>query len=298
MQIYLPIAQISVDLLPLLGIGFAVGILSGMFGIGGGFIMTPILFFLGVPANVAVASQSSQLVGTAASGALVYYQQKTIDYRMGLILFAGGFLGTTVGVQVFAWLTSLGQIELFVSLAYIVLLTLIGSLMMWESYMAITGKTSGSNFHEKLSWKKWPFQVRFPASRMEISVIPVALIGFFVGFLAAILGVGGGFILVPAMIYLLGMPTKTVLGTSMFQIVLVTATATMMHATSTRAVDIVLAMILILGSVPGASLGAILALRIPPVRLRMGLGFVIMLITIRLILGLTLEPNNLFSIAL
>ncbi len=298
MQIYLPIAQISIDLLPLLGIGFAVGILSGMFGIGGGFIMTPILFFLGVPANIAVATQSSQLVGTAASGALVYYRQKAIDYRMGLILFAGGFFGTTLGVRVFAWLTSLGQIELFVSLAYIFLLTLIGTLMMWESYRVMRGQNSGAGFHEKLAWRHWPLQMRFPASRLEISTIPVFFIGAFVGFMAAILGVGGGFILVPAMIYLIGMPTKTVLGTSMFQIVLVTATATMMHATSTRAVDIVLAMVLIFGSVPGASLGAIMALRIPPVRIRMGLGLVIMAITIRLILDLTLEPSSLYSIGL
>ncbi len=294
MQIYLPIAQISVDLLPLLGIGFGVGILSGMFGIGGGFIMTPILFFMGVPANIAVASQSSQLVGTAASGALVHYQRKTIDYRMGLILFAGGFIGTAIGVRLFDLLTQIGQIELFVSIAYVVLLSLIGTLMMWESFNAMRGSKKTSKLHAHSSWQRWPLKVRFPSSRLYISVIPPFIIGSVVGMMAAILGVGGGFILVPAMIYLLGMPTKTVIGTSMFQIVLVTATATLMHATSTNAVDIVLALILILGSVPGAQMGALMALRIPPVRLRMALGVVIMLITIRLILSLALEPSYRF----
>lgn len=296
MQIYLPIAQISVDFFTLAGLGFAVGILSGLFGIGGGFVMTPILFFMGVPANIAVASQSSQLVGTSTAGALVHYRRRNIDFRMGLILFAGGFVGSALGVRAFVLLTQLGFIESFVSIAYVLLLGSIGTLIIIEVIQSLRSQKRTGRGVKHYPWHHWPLRMRFPASRLYASAIPFLGLGMLVGFLAAILGVGGGFLLVPLLIYVMGVPTKTVIGTSIFQILLVTAVTTMLHATTTGAVDIVLATILILGSVPGAQVGALMAVRIPALYLRLGLGLVILLITLRLILDLTIMPAELYSL--
>ena len=296
MSIYLPIAQVSVDVLMLLGLGFGVGILSGMFGVGGGFIMTPVLFFMGVPPSVAVASQSSQVVGTSTSGALLHYQRRTIDYKMGALLLVGGIIGSAIGVRVFRFLQTLGQIEFFVTILYIIFLSLIGGLMLFETLRAMSTKERRGKLHKHHALHAGPFKMRFPASKLYISAVPPFFIGMFVGLLAAIMGVGGGFILVPAMIYLIGMPTKTVIGTSMFQIIFVSAFTTIMHATSTHAVDIVLSLILILASVPGAQLGAKLAFRLPAIGLRLGFALVIIAIVIKLIWGLVVYPNELFTV--
>ncbi len=298
MHIYLPIAQVSIDLFTLLGLGFVVGILSGMFGVGGGFIMTPILFLMGIPPNIAVASQSSQVVGTSTSGALVHFQRKTIDYKMGFILLVGGMFGSAFGVRVFKWVTQLGQIETFVTAVYVIFLSLIGGLMLYETInsMRKTPVRRKRNPHKPLH--HWPLKMRFQASRMYISAIPPIMIGASVGFLAAIMGVGGGFILVPAMIYLIGMPVKTVIGTSMFQIIFVSAFTTIMHATTTHSVDIVLALILILGSIPGAQLGATFAHKLPAIQLRLGFALVILLIVAKLIYGLVVTPDDLYGLTL
>ncbi len=298
MSIYLPIAQVSVDLYVLIGLGFGVGLLSGMFGIGGGFVVTPILFFLGIPPSVAVASQSSQVVGTSTSSAMLHFQRRTIDYKMGLILLGGGLVGSSIGVQIFSWMQSLGQIEVFVTFLYIIFLSMIGILMLYETVRALSKKSSKGKLHKHYSFHHLPFKMRFPASRLYISIIPPLFIGAFVGALAAIMGVGGGFILVPAMIYLLGMPTKTVIGTSMFQIIFVSAFATIMHAVSTQAVDILLALILTIASIPGAQIGANLAFRIPAVGLRFGFALVILVIVIRLFLSMTLPPNELYGVVI
>lgn len=298
MHIYLPIAQVSIDLLTLLGLGFIVGILSGMFGVGGGFIMTPILFLMGIPPSIAVASQSSQVVGTSTSGALVHFQRKTIDYKMGFILLIGGMVGSTFGVRVFKWITQLGQIETFVTAVYIIFLSLIGGLMLFETLNSLrkTPIQKKRNPHKPLH--HWPLKMRFQASRMYISAIPPILIGVCVGFLAAIMGVGGGFILIPAMIYLIGMPVKTVIGTSMFQIIFVSAFTTIMHATTTHSVDIILALILILGSIPGAQLGAVFSHKLPAIHLRLGFALVILCIVARLVYGLVVTPDDLYGLTL
>lgn len=297
MHIYLPIAQMSVDLFTLIGLGFCVGILSGLFGVGGGFIITPVLFLMGVPPSIAVASQSSQIVGSSTSGALVHYNRKTIDYKMGLILLLGGMLGSYLGVRIFKILTELGQIEIFVTLLYVVFLSLIGGLMLYESIRSLRSTVPQSRRLKHNRLHGWPLKMRFHTSKMYISAIPPFLLGACVGLLAAIMGVGGGFILVPAMIYLIGMPTKTVIGTSMFQIIFVSAFTTIMHATTTHAVDIVLSMILIIGSIPGAQIGAMFAVKLPAIHLRLGFAILILLLVGRLILQLLITPDYLYGLS-
>lgn len=297
MQIYLPIAEVSVNLYLLLAIGFLVGVLSGMFGVGGGFLMTPLLFFVGIPPAVAVATQANQIVATSLSALVVHWRRRTVDVKMGLVLLAGGLLGSMVGVQVFVYLQTLGQFETVVSLAYVVFLGIVGALMLVETLRAnfATQKPRKKHVH---NWAHGlPFKMRFRVSNLYISAIPPLMIGFLVGFLAAIMGVGGGFIMVPAMIYLLGMPTKTVIGTSLFQILFVTGATTMMHAVNSHTVDIVLAVILIVGSVIGAQIGAIIALRMPAHRLRLGLALLVVFVALKLLLDLVIEPSELFSLA-
>ena len=262
MQIYLPIAEVSINLFLLLGLGTGIGFLSGMFGVGGGFLMTPLLIFIGVPPAVAVPTVANQVVASSASGALAHWRRKTIDLKMGLLLLVGGAIGSIAGVQLFGILRSLGQIDLIISLCYVGFLGIIGGLMFVESAGAIFRKrrapgTSPAHHHRKRGWiDTLPFKTRFPASGLYISVIPPVLIGLFVGALSAIMGVGGGFVMVPAMIYLLRMPTNVVVGTSLFQILFVTALTTFLQAAQNQTVDIVLALSLIVGGVVGAQLGA------------------------------------------
>ncbi|HHH89625.1 MAG TPA: sulfite exporter TauE/SafE family protein [Aliiroseovarius sp.] len=302
MQVYLPIAEVSVNLFLLLGLGGMVGVLSGMFGVGGGFILTPFLFFIGIPPSVAVATGANQIVASSVSGVLAHLKRKTVDIRMGLVLLAGGLAGAQAGLRVFAYLKELGQVDLLVNLFYVVFLGLIGALMLVESLNALRrAKQAGPvkkrrRRHSRL--QELPIKMRFPTSRLYISVIPVIGVGVMVGFLSAIMGVGGGFIMVPAMIYVLGMPTKVVVGTSLFQIIFVAAFTTMVHAVESQTVDVVLAVSLILSGVVGAQLGSILGVRIKAESLRVMLALMVLAVCLKLALGLVLMPAELFSLPL
>ena len=239
MQIYLPIAEVSVNALLLLSLGLLVGILSGMFGVGGGFMMTPLLFFVGIPPAVAVATQANQIVASSFSALLAHLRRRTVDLRMGSVLLVGGLFGSAVGIVIFNYLKSLGQVDLLVNLCYVVFLGIIGALMFVESLRALRKSRSGAKASRRkhTSIQKLPLKMRFRISGLYISVIPPILVGFFVGVLSAIMGVGGGFIMVPAMIYLLGMPTKVVIGTSLFQIIFVAGFTALLHATTNYTVD-------------------------------------------------------------
>ncbi len=300
MTIYLPIAEVSVNLYLLLGLGGMVGVLSGMFGVGGGFILTPFLFFIGIPPAVAVATGANQIVASSVSGVLAHLRRRTVDLKMGLMLLVGGLAGAQGGLRVFAWLTELGQVDLLVNLFYVVFLGLIGSLMLIESLNALRrSKKVGPRRkrrrrHSRL--QELPLKMRFRTSHLYISSIPVVGVGVLVGFLSAIMGVGGGFIMVPAMIYVLGMPTKVVVGTSLFQIIFVAAFTTVMHALESQSVDVVLALVLIVSGVVGAQIGAKLGLLLKAEQLRVLLALMVLAVCLKLGLGLVLEPGEAFSI--
>jgi len=299
MQIYLPIAEVSVNIFLLLGLGGLVGVLSGMFGVGGGFLMTPLLFMIGIPPAVAVATEANQIVASSFSGVLAHLKRKTVDIKMGIVLLIGGLVGATIGVWVFKYLKSIGQVELLVTISYVVFLGLIGSLMFVESLNAIRkSKKPGARPRKKRhNWiHGLPFKMRFRTSGLYISVIPPLLVGLSVGILAAIMGVGGGFIMVPAMIYLLGMPTKVVVGTSLFQIIFVTAFTTLSHATQTFTVDAVLAVILLTGGVIGAQIGARIGVKLKAEQLRILLAIMVLAMSFKLATDLLLMPSELYSI--
>ncbi|MCF6304105.1 MAG: sulfite exporter TauE/SafE family protein [Rhodobacteraceae bacterium] len=299
MQIYLPIAEVSVNIFLLLGLGGGVGILSGMFGVGGGFLMTPLLFMIGIPPAVAVATEANQIVASSFSGVLAHFRRKTVDFKMGSVLLVGGLVGAAIGVQVFKYLKAIGQVELLVTLTYVVFLGIIGSLMFIESLNAIRkSKKPGAVYKKKKhTWiHGLPFKMRFRTSNLYISVIPPILVGLLVGILAAIMGVGGGFIMVPAMIYLLGMPTKVVVGTSLFQIIFVTAFTTLAHATQNFTVDAVLALLLLLGGVVGAQIGARIGVKLKAEQLRILLAILVLGMCGKLAMDLLIMPSELFSI--
>jgi len=300
MQIYLPIAEVSVNAFLLLGLGGLVGILSGMFGVGGGFLMTPLLFFIGIPPAVAVATEANQIVASSFSGVLAHFKRKTVDLRMGTVLLIGGLVGAALGVVLFNYLRSLGQVDLLVRLCYVVFLGVIGSLMFVESLRAIRrSRVEGYKpkpRNQRGLVHRLPFKMRFRTSGLYISVIPPVIIGVCVGVLSAIMGVGGGFIMVPAMIYLLGMPTKVVVGTSLFQIIFVTAFTTLLHATTNFTVDIVLAVLLLVGGVIGAQIGAQIGTRLKAEQLRILLASMVILVCLKLALDLIITPSELFTI--
>ncbi len=299
MQIYLPIAEVSVNAFLLLGLGGLVGVLSGMFGVGGGFLMTPLLFFIGIPPAVAVATEANQIVASSFSGVLAHFKRKTVDLRMGTVLLIGGLTGAAIGVVVFNYLKSLGQVDLLVKLCYVIFLGIIGSLMFVESLNAIR-KSKQPNAIIKRKKHNWihglPFKMRFRVSGLYISVIPPVLVGVFVGILSAIMGVGGGFIMVPAMIYLLGMPTKVVVGTSLFQIIFVTAFTTLLHATTNYTVDMALAVLLLVGGVIGAQFGAVIGAKLKAEQLRILLALMVIGVCLKLALDLLFMPSELFSL--
>jgi uncharacterized membrane protein YfcA len=301
MQLYLPIAEVSVNAFVALGLGGGVGLLSGMFGVGGGFLITPLLMFIGVPAAVAVATGANQVVASSVSGVLAHLQRRTVDFRMGLVLLAGGMLGSTAGIWVFDALRRAGQVELLVQLSYVVFLGLIGALMFAESLRAIRRSVRPNmpprRAHQHYLMHRLPFKVKFRTSGLYISVLPPILVGALVGLLAAIMGVGGGFIMVPAMIYLLGMPTKVVVGTSLFQIIFVTGFTTVMHAVTARSVDMVLALVLIIGGVIGAQVGTRIGLRLKAEQLRILLALLVLAVAGKIALDLLLEPGELYSIS-
>jgi uncharacterized membrane protein YfcA len=299
MQIYLPIAEVSVNAFLLLGIGGIVGVLSGMFGVGGGFLITPLLFFVGIPPAVAVATAANQVVASSVSGVFAHLKRRTVDFRMGLVLLAGGLVGSGVGVQIFNILRRAGQVDLLVQLSYVLFLGVIGALMFVESVNALRRSRSGVPApRRKHNWvHNLPLKVKFRTSGLYISVIPPLAVGAFVGLLAAVMGVGGGFVMVPAMIYLLGMPTKVVVGTSLFQIVFVTAFTTLLHATTNYTVDMILAVLLLAGGVIGAQIGTALGARLKAEQLRILLALLVLSVAGKIALDLLLQPTELYSLA-
>ena len=299
MQIYLPIAEVSVNAFLLLGLGGLVGILSGMFGVGGGFLMTPLLFFIGIPPAVAVATEANQIVASSFSGVLAHFKRKTVDLRMGTVLLIGGLVGAALGVQLFNMLKSAGQVDLLVKLCYVVFLGIIGGLMFMESAKAIlrSKKPGAVPTRKKHNWiHNLPMKMKFRTSGLYISVFPPLIVGLFVGVLAAIMGVGGGFIMVPAMIYLLGMPTKVVVGTSLFQIIFVTAFTTLLHATTNYTVDMALAVLLLVGGVVGAQIGTRIGVKMKAEQLRILLALMVLGVCGKLALDLLIQPSELYSL--
>lgn len=300
MQIYLPIAEVSVNAWLLFGIGGIVGMLSGMFGVGGGFLITPLLFFIGIPPTVAVATGANQVVASSVSAVLAHLKRKTVDMRMGIVLLAGGMIGSALGIIAFNALTRLGQVDLVVQLSYVVFLGLVGAMMLQESLRTLrrTRLASGPPIRKQHMWvHRLPLKVKFRTSGLYISVIPPLLVGMFVGILAAVMGVGGGFIMVPAMIYILGMPTKVVIGTSLFQIIFVTGFTTFMHALTNQSVDLLLAFLLILGGVIGAQIGARIGARLKAEQLRILLAILVLLVAGKIALDLLLRPDELYSMS-
>ena len=302
MQIYLPIAEVSVNAFLLVGLGGLVGILSGMFGVGGGFLMTPLLFFIGIPPAVAVATEANQIVASSFSGVLAHLRRRTVDLKMGTVLLIGGLAGAAIGLVIFNALREIGQVDLLVRLSYVVFLGIVGGLMFVESLRALRRSARvGPSQPAKRRQRGWvqalPFRMRFRTSGLYISVIPPLLVGLLVGILAAIMGVGGGFIMVPAMIYVLGMPTKVVIGTSLFQIIFVTGFTTLLHATTNQTVDVMLAVLLLIGGVVGAQVGTRLGTRLRAEQLRVLLAALVLAVCGKLALDLLLTPAELYEIA-
>ncbi len=301
MDIYLPIAEISVNAFVIILLGGVVGILSGMFGVGGGFLTTPLLIFSGISPAVAVASATTQITGASVSGVAAHAQRKGVDFRMGTVLIVGGIVGTIFGGIVFLQLQQAGQIDVVVAMLYIILLTGIGILMIREAWTVIEARRSGvrikpPNRRHHPVVAALPLRWRFYGSGLYISPVAPFAVGFLVGTLTVMLGIGGGFVLVPAMIYILGMSTRVVVGTSLFQILFVAAATTMVHALTTQAVDIVLAVLLLIGSVTGAQIGARLSTRINPEWLRLFLAALCILVAVRMALGLGWRPDEIYSI--
>ncbi|HMF69164.1 MAG TPA: sulfite exporter TauE/SafE family protein [Phyllobacterium sp.] len=301
MGIYLPIAEISVNVFVLFFMGAAVGFLSGMFGVGGGFLITPLLIFYNIPPAVAVATGANQVIASSFSGALTHFKRGTLDVKLGSLLVVGGIAGAAVGIYVFVLLRELGQLDLIVSLLYVIFLSTVGGLMLYESLQAMRRMRAGqlSNL-KKPGQHNWvhrlPFKMRFRASKIYVSIVPVLVLGGAIGFLSSIMGVGGGFIMVPAMIYLLKVPTNVVIGTSLYQIVFVTAFTTVMQATTNQSVDIVLAMLLMTGGVIGAQYGARVGQKLRGEQLRALLAMLVLAVGLRLAIELFVTPDDLYSI--
>jgi uncharacterized protein len=300
-EIYLPIADLPVNVFLVFAIGIAVGFISGMFGIGGGFLMTPLLIFLGVSPAVSVATVASHIAASSLSGAITYWRRRAVDLALATMLLAGGFIGTATGVWLFTLLREIGQLDLAISLSYVLLLGAVGSLMITEGVRAILRERRGKPAElRRPGSHTWfhglPFKLRFKQSRIYVSVIPILLIGFTIGFLGAIMGIGGGFMLVPMLIYLLRVPTSVVIGTSMVLTLVTMASATVMHALTNHLVDAVLALILMVGGVMGAQFGARAGQNIRGERLRLLLGILVFAVGLRFAIGLVLRPEDLFSI--
>jgi uncharacterized membrane protein YfcA len=302
MQIYLPIAEISINVLFLLTAGGSVGFLSGMFGVGGGFLMTPLLIFAGIPPAVAVATEAYQIVASSVSGSIAQWRRRNVDVKMGLVLLAGGVVGSFAGVHLVKVLRQMGQVDLVISLSYVVFLGGIGSMMLYESLRTIW-RTKGTSTPPsrkpgRHNWiHKLPLRMRFERSRLYISAIPPALVGALVGLLASIMGVGGGFIMVPAMIYLLRMPTNVVVGTSLFQIMFVTALVTVLHSVENQTVDFVLALLLMIGGVIGAQIGTRVGQKLKGEQLRALLAILVLAMCIKIAITLVAEPDELFFLS-
>lgn len=301
MDIYLPIAEMSVNLLVVLAMGAVVGFLSGMFGVGGGFLMTPLLIFLGVPPTVAVGTQASQILASSFSSVLTHLQRKTVDLAMGAVLAAGGFVGSGLGVLLFQWLRRLGYIDLVISLSYVILLGIVGVLTLNESARAVLRTTAKGRPGQRRLHPHWwihrlPLKFRFQRSRLYISIFVPLAVGALVGVLTAVMGIGGGFIMIPLMIYLIGMPAAVVVGTSLFQICFVAALTGFLHAYANHTVDIILGLLLILGAVVGAQLGTRAALALRSEYLRLLLAVLILAVCGKLLLDLVVAPEDVYQI--
>ena len=301
MDIYLPIAEVSLDVFLLLGLGAAVGFLSGVFGVGGGFLLTPLLIFIGVPPTVAVASSANQLVGASVSGVLAHWRRGNVDFKMGYVLLVGGLAGSLLGVWIFTLLKRLGQVELTISIGYVLLLGVLGFLMMIESMRALLRMHRPGAARRRLHQHTWmhglPLKARFRRSRLYISALLPIGIGFVVGIFSAILGIGGGFIMVPAMIYMLGMPTGVVPGTSLLQIIFVAANVTLLQAFTNHTVDAVLALVLLAGGVIGAQIGSRFGTHLRGEQLRFLLALMVLAVAAKLAFDMTVRPDDLYSIA-
>ena len=301
MSIYLPIAEMNVNILLIIFIGMVVGGLSGLFGVGGGFLMTPLLIFLGIPPVVAVGTEAPHVLASSVSGVIAHWRRKNVDFKMGFFLLIGGIMGSTVGVNVFKILSTFGQIDIVIQMLFLVFLGFIGFTMAFESAKTTISKyRTTSSIRRKLHQHSWihglPFKVRFHRSKLYISTIPPIVIGFFVGLLSAMMGVGGGFIMIPAMVYILGMSTNVVVGTSLFQIIFVTANSTFFQAYLNQTVDIVLASLMILGGVIGAQVGARLGSKLKAEYLRGILAILVLIVCAKIFVDMTLMPENLYSL--
>jgi uncharacterized membrane protein YfcA len=305
MNLYLPIAEMSVNVLVIILLGGGVGFLSGMFGVGGGFLTTPLLIFYGIPPTVAVASSATQITGSSVSGALAYWRRGQVDAKMGGVLVLGGVAGAGVGQIIFRQLQKMGQIDVTISIIYVLFLGAIGALMLREALatlrieraVAAGGERPPARLRRHVPWiVALPGKTRFYKSGLYISPLAPLLLGAMVGMLTVIMGIGGGFIMVPAMIYLLGMSASAVVGTSLFQIIFVTAATTLLHATSSKSVDIVLALLLLAGGVAGAQVGVRAAQKLKPEKLRLALALLVLAVAAGLLISLTIKPDNLFTL--
>lgn len=302
MDVYLPIANLSVNGLIIVGLGALTGVLSGMFGVGGGFLTTPLMIFYGIPPTVAAASAASQVTGASVSGAFAHSRRGGIDYQMGAVMVAGGVIGTGIGALLFNLLARIGQIDTVINILYVLLLGSIGGLMARESVQTLRVERGSAPVparkrrHHPLV-ANLPMRWRFYRSGLYISPLAPLLLGIAVGILTMLMGIGGGFVLVPAMLYILGMSANVVVGTSLFQILFVTMATTMMHAMTTKAVDIVLATLLLIGSVTGAQIGAQFAQKVNPVKLRLLLAVIVLLVALRMALGLGYRPDEIYTVA-
>lgn len=313
MSIYLPIAEIPIDVFLLLIVGTAGGLLAGLFGIGGGFLVTPILIFIGVPPSVAVATSANQIIASSLTGFLAQLRRNNVDIKMGMFLLIGGLIGSYIGIIIFAWLKSIGQIDVAISLIYVLFLGSIGALMFLESGKNLLHldnhvmRDKKHKFHlidlfgfrvfvKKLKKIELPYVIEFPSSGLKVSCLSPVFIGTIAGVMVSIMGIGGGFLMIPAMIYILKMPANMVVGTSLFQIIFISSVVTVMHSVSTQSVDMLLASILIIGGVVGAQFGSRISLKIPAIKLRFALSILILLVCLRLAGGLFIEPNNIYSL--
>lgn len=301
MDIYLPIANMSVNALVIIGLGGLVGLLSGMFGVGGGFLTTPLLIFYGIPPTVSVASSATQVMGASVSSVFSHFGRKTIDLRMSGVMIAGGAIGAVLGAFLFRFLERVGQIDTVIGIMYVLMLGSIGILMARESIHALLMARRGERpvarkrRHHPLV-AALPLRWRFYSSGLYISPLAPLLLGIVSGIMTMLMGVGGGFILVPAMLYIIGMSTQLVIGTSLFQILFVTMFTTMVHATTTRAIDLVLAFLLLIGSVIGAQVGGRLSMKVRPEYLRVALAFIVLIVALRMALGLGWRPDEIYSV--
>lgn len=298
MQIYLPIAEMSVPVESLAVLGIAVGFLSGVFGVGGGFLATPFLLFMGIPPAIAVGTQANQLIATSATGVLGHWRKGNVDAHIGAVMTAGGMVGTIVGIFIFKMLQHFGQIDLFIAGGYVLLLGTIGMMMLVESVTAMLNRskvTDVQSLAQREFFRNLPYKMRFAKSRLYISALLPMGIGFLGGIMVSILGIGGGFVIVPAMIYILGMPTLLVAGTSLFQIIFISAFACVMHAVASQTVDVMLALIMMAGGVIGAQVGVRVARHLKGATARIALALMILGVCVRMVAELFGQPAEIFT---